>query len=121
MMSGILTGGVQELVRDFLKPLVAQEQPPENQCRCNQPGRDERYRQCDRDQNTFIAERAPGDRPHHRQLALCPHTRDLLRIDGQIITEHTCRFFGGDLGHQRDIVEHCRDIIQQNQQTRSGH
>ena len=38
-----------------------------------------------------------------------------------IIAEYTGRLLGGDFGHQCDIVENCRDVVDQGKQAGSGH
>jgi len=45
----------------------------------------------------------------------------LLRIQCKIITQYAGGFLSGDLGHDRHIVQKCRDIVDEGKQAGSGH
>jgi hypothetical protein len=50
-----------------------------------------------------------------------PHPGDLLCIEAEIVPQHPGRLLRRHLGHQGDIIEHAGNIIEQGQQTGSGH
>jgi hypothetical protein len=103
-------------MQDFFCTLEAQERTANHQKRRDGPGRGGADRQRGGHQDELIAKRAFGHGPHHRQLALCADARDLLGIESKVITQDPCRLLGGNLGHDRDIVEHGRDVVKVDEQ-----
>jgi len=43
--------------------------------------------------------------------------KSLFRIDGEIITQDTCRLFRGNLAHRCRVIQECRDIIKYGKKT----
>ncbi|MOA44035.1 hypothetical protein D3C78_1662620 [compost metagenome] len=121
MLGGVFSLAVQELVGELFKAFEAQISAADHQQRRDQPRNERTDRQCRRHQDQFIDERTLGDRPDHRDFPLGPHTADLLGIECQVVTEYAGRFLGGHLGHDRHVVQHGRDIVDQQQQTASCH
>ena len=66
----VLVLGVQELVRQLLDALEAEEGAADHQQRRHRPGHERADRQRRRHQDRLVEQRALGHRPHHRQLAV---------------------------------------------------
>jgi len=111
----------QQLVGQLLRPLKAEVGAPQHQQGGNEPGHQGTDGDGGRHQDQLVAKRSLGHRPHHRQLPLCPHAGNLLGIEGKIVPQHAGRLLGSNLGHQRHVIEHAGNIIEQGQQTGSGH
>jgi hypothetical protein len=52
---------------------------------------------------------------HTTGISRSAHAGDLLGIERQVVTQHAGGLFRRDLGHQRDIVEHRGDVVDQYQ------
>ncbi len=112
---------VQELVGQLLDPLVAQVGPADHEQGQNGPGRHQADSQGRRDQDQLVAEGPLGHRPDHRQFALGAHPRHLLGIQGQVIAQDPGGLARRDLGHNRDVIEDCSDVVEQGEQAGTGH
>ena len=110
-----------ELMYQFLGAFVAQIGTADQQQGNDQPRYERTDQQGRRHQNQFVDERAFAHRPHHRQFAVGIHATDLMRIQREIIAEHSGGLFGSDLGHHRHIVQKGRDVVKQGKQTGTGH
>ena len=110
---------VQQFVQHFFHALVAQKEAARHQQRRNQRRGKSTDEQSQRYQNQFIDQRPFEDRPHHRQLAIGFHARNLLRIECQIISQHAGGFFNRHLAHHGHIVKDGGDVIKQCKQTGS--
>jgi len=117
----VVVRAVQEAVRELLEALVAEIGAADHQHRRHQPGHERADGQRGRHQDQLVARRALRDRPHHRQLALGAHARDLLRVQREIVAEDPGGLFRGELGHHRHIVEHRRDVVEQREQAGPCH
>ena len=118
---GVVLGlGVQQLVRQLLHALEAEEGAADHHQRDHRPGHEGAQQQRGRHQDRLVEHRALGDRPDHRKLALGIDARDLLRVEREVVAKHAGGLLGGDLGHHRDVVEHGGDVVEQGEQT-GGH
>ncbi len=111
----------QKLVGQLLGPLETEVGAPQHQERGDEPGHQGADGDGSRHQNKLVAKRPLGHRPHHRQLPLGAHPGDLLGVEGQIVPQHPGGLLRRHLGHQRHIVEYAGNIVNQGQQTGSGH
>ena len=54
---------------------------------------------------------ADRDRPHHRQFAVRVHAGYLLGVQCEVVAEHAGGLLGGDLAHQRNVIQDRRDVV----------
>lgn len=73
------------------------------------------------DEDRLVPQRALGHRPDHRQFAVGVDPGDLLGVQRQVVAEDTGGLLRGDLGHQRDVVEHRGDVVEEGEEAGSGH
>ncbi|MNE39233.1 hypothetical protein D3C80_1331750 [compost metagenome] len=95
----ILFLAVQELVRQLLETLEAQERATQHQQRRNRPRYERTDQQRGRYQDRLVDERPLGHRPDDRKFAIGAHAGDLLGIQRQVVTQHTRCLFRRDFGH----------------------
>ena len=115
----VATGEVP--VGDLLDALVAEERAAEHQQRGDEPGHERADRERRRDEDRLVDQRALGHRPHHGQLAARAHTGDLLRVERQIVTEHSGGLLRGGLGEDCDVVQHAGDVVEERKEAAGGH
>ena len=121
MVGLVLVCGMQKAVGQLFGPLETQEGPAQHQQRRDGPGchcADEQRR---RHQDRLVDHRPLGHRPHHRQFTLGAYPGDLLGIQREVIAQHPRRLLGSDLGHHRHVVQDSGNVVDQGQQTGSGH
>ena len=111
---------VQQLVRDLLEALVAQEQAADHQQRRDRPRQECADRERGGHQDQLVAHRPLRHRPDHGQLALGAHAADLFRVQREVVAEHARGLLRGDLGHHRHVVEDRGDVVEQQEEAR-GH
>ena len=97
---------VQKAVRELFCPFVTEKGTAQHQYRRDSPRRDGADQQRRRHQNQLVAQRALGDSPHHRQLALSAYPGDLLGVQRQIVPQYPCGLFRRNLGHNRHVIKH---------------
>jgi len=107
---------VQEAMRQLLESLVAEKRPAEHQQRRDCPRGEGADQQCRRHQDRLVAQRPFGHSPYHWQLAVSLHAGYLLGVEGEVVAQHPRGFLCRDLCHDRHIVEHGRNIIDQRKQ-----
>jgi hypothetical protein len=112
---------VQQLVRQLLRALEAQERAAHHQQRRDQPGHEGADQQRRRHQDGLVDQRALGHRPDHRELAVGLHAGDLLRVERQVVAQHAGGLLGGHLAENRHVVQHGGDVVDEGKQTAGGH
>ena len=118
---GVLVVMGQVLVGDLLEALEAQVGAAEHQQRDHRPGREGADQQGGGNEDRLVPQRALGHRPDHRQFAVGVDPGDLLGVQRQVVAENAGGLLRGDLGHQRDVVEHRGDIVEEGEEAGSGH
>ena len=116
-----LVAVMQKLVRELFDAFEAEEQTTDHHQRHDRNRQERADQQRRGHEDELVDERTLGHSPHDRQLTVHAHARHLLRIQGQIVTHHPGRFRGCHLGEHRDVVEQRRNVIDQSEQTGSGH
>jgi hypothetical protein len=111
----------QKLVREFLHALVAEIETAQHQQRGHEPRREGADRQGGRHEDALVDRGTLEHGPDDRQLVPGIDSGDLLRIEGEIVSEDTGGLLGGNLGQHRHVVEYAGDIIEQRQQACSSH
>ena len=108
-------------MRQLLDTLVAQIRPAEHQQQRHRPGQQGTDQKRRGNQDHLVEQRPAGHRPDHRQLAVGLHPGDLLGVERQVVAQHAGGLLRRHLGHQRDVVEERGDVIDQCEQTATGH
>ncbi|APC20663.1 hypothetical protein BME99_09025 [Pseudomonas protegens] len=120
-MFGRHFGVVQVFVRQLLEALETQVGATQHQQRGHQPRRQGADGQRRRHQDQLVAKRPLGHRPDHRDFPLGADPGDLLGIEREVVAQHTGGLLRRHLGHQGHVIEYRGDVIDQYQQTASGH
>ena len=112
-MGLIVFRAMQKLVGQLLETFKAQKGATHHEQRRHQPGRHDTDGQALRALGSALFnKRTLAHRPYHRNLAFCAKRQcHLLRIECEVIPQHTGRFFGGDFAEYRDIVKDGGDVI----------
>ena len=113
LLGRVFAGAMQEAVGQLFKAFVTKISTADHQQRYHCPWRECADSQRRRHQNNFVTHRAFGHRPDHGQFARRSDARHLLGVQSEIITQYSGSFFGRQLGHDSDIIEHGRDIVEQ--------
>ncbi|MNS98891.1 hypothetical protein D3C72_1332720 [compost metagenome] len=121
MFGFIFSRAVQKLVRELLEALETQVRTTDHQQWRDQPRHERTDRQRRWHQNQFVDERALGHGPDYGDFPFGTHAGDLLGVERQIIAEYAGGLLGGHFAHQRHVVQHGGNIVDQHQQTASCH
>ena len=92
-----------------------------HQQRRNRGGQEERQQQRQRHEDDFVDERAFGDGPDNRQLPIGGNAGYLVGVQRQVVADYAGGFFGGHFGHQGDVVQNGRDVVEQGEKRGKGH
>jgi hypothetical protein len=111
---------VQELVRDLLEALEAQERAADHQQRRDRPRRHALMASAAGTRITLFTSEPLATAHTTGSSRSALHARDLLGVEREVVAQHAGRLLGGDLGHHRDVVEDRGDVVDQREQAGSG-
>jgi hypothetical protein len=97
----MVAAAVRQAVQDLFHALVAEIATADHEERRDGPWGQPADGQGGGHENQLVHRRPAGDGPYDGQFPCGPHAGHLLRIEGQIVTEHSGGFFDRGLCHHR--------------------
>ena len=108
---------MQQAVQDFFDAFVAEVGAANHQHQRHGGRQKGAQEKGGGDDDGFVEQRAFAHRPNNRQLAAGVEAGELVGVEREVIAEYARRFFGGDFGHRRDVIEQRGDVVQQREES----
>jgi hypothetical protein len=118
---GFVLAAVQQRCASFSAPSKHRKAPPTISSGVTSQGAKALISQRRRHQDGLVEQRTLGHRPDHGQFAVGLHTGDLLRVERQVVAQHTGGLLGSEFAENGDIVQHAGDVVDKGKETAGGH